>query len=114
MFITYSTSVLRLFLLSFLLISCGHKNSSTEFVQATSTQVIAVAYKDLYQQADALYENSTSCLLSTTDYVVVLEQLKPQWMRAWAAWQSVQWVQFGPIKQDGREWALQFWPDKKT
>ena len=114
MFITYSTSVLRLFLVSFLLISCGHKNNSTEFVQATSTQVIAVAYKDLYQQADALYESSTSCLLSTTDYVVVLEQLKPQWMRAWAAWQSVQWVQFGPIKQDGREWALQFWPDKKN
>lgn len=101
-------------LLSVGLMSCGQKNPSVKFSQNTSLRVIAVAYNSLHKEAILLHEQSQNCLDDITDYSAVLEQVKPQWMNAWATWQLVQWVQFGPIKQGGREWALQFWPDNKN
>jgi predicted lipoprotein len=113
-FIKYIITTTCLILLSTGLMSCGQKKPSVEFAQNTSSRVIAVAYNSLHQDAILLHEQSQNCLRDITDYAAVLEQVKPQWINAWAAWQLVQWVQFGPIKQGGREWALQFWPDKRN
>jgi predicted lipoprotein len=113
-FIKYIINTTCLILLSFGLMSCGQNPPAVEFAQHTSSRVIAVAYNGLHQESVSLQEQSQNCLRDTTDYAAVLEQLKPQWINAWASWQLVQWVQFGPIKQGGREWALQFWPDKKN
>jgi predicted lipoprotein len=113
-FIKYIITTTCLILLSAGLMSCGQKNPSVEFAQNTSSRVIAVAYNSLHQDAILLHEQSQNCLRDITDYAAVLRQVKPQWINAWAAWQLVQWVQFGPIKQGGREWALQFWPDKRN
>lgn len=114
MFIKYMITMTCLMFLSAGLMSCGQKKPSVEFAQKTSSLVIAVAYNSLHQDAILLHEQSQNCLRDITDYAAVLEQVKPQWINAWASWQLVQWVQFGPIKQGGREWALQFWPDKKN
>lgn len=41
-------------------------------------------------------------------------QLLEAWQAAMAAWQTVQWVSFGPVSDENDDWKIQFWPDKKN
>jgi len=40
--------------------------------------------------------------------------VREQWTEAFMAWQTVRFVEFGPIEQDSMGWQMQFWPDKKN
>lgn len=111
---------MKLFLLLFIcffsliVTACAKESPSAEFVRNTSEQVIAPAYHYLSQQSNHLAEQAKSCKQADPDYRSIFALLDAGWKKNMAAWQAVQWVQFGPSKQDGREWALQFWPDKKN
>jgi len=113
----YFSHALILFLLpliSLVMAACAKQSPSAHFVRTTSQQFIAPAYDHLYQQSITFSEQARSCNQNNPDYDSIFEGLNKYWKQSMSAWQAVQWVQFGPIKQDGREWALQFWPDKKN
>lgn len=42
-----------------------------------------------------------------------LADIRAAWDAAMAAWMRVQPVRFGPIREDGRDYRLQFWPDPR-
>ncbi|MGH1440685.1 MAG: imelysin family protein [Cellvibrionaceae bacterium] len=94
--------------------ACAKPSPSVQFIHTASQQVIAPAYDRLHQQSIAFAEQAKSCKQTNPDYDAVFNVLNKHWKHSMSAWQAVQWVQFGPIKQEGREWALQFWPDKKN
>lgn len=102
------------FLVSLFLMGCGEKDPSATFVETISKKIIEKNYKNLYQQANGLVDTALSCEIANADYQQVIEKLQLNWVDTMSSWQRIQWVQFGPIKEGGREWALQFWPDKRN
>ncbi len=95
------------------LFSCNKKDERVVFIHSVSNNVILTGYQKLQKSSALLYDESLACEAST-NYSAVLEKIKPQWRQAMSDWQRIQWVQFGPIKEGSREWALQFWPDRKN
>ncbi len=95
------------------LLACNKKDERVVFINSVSNNVILAGYDKLQKSSELLYGESLLCETSA-NYSAVLEKIKPQWRQAMSDWQHVQWVQFGPIKEDSREWALQFWPDRKN
>lgn len=69
-----------------------------------------------YQQLANLTEQFASkadayCATPSSDS---LNEVKTAWSSAFAAWQAVRFVDFGPIEQNTRAWKFQFWPDPKN
>jgi predicted lipoprotein len=103
-----------IFFMAAFLVGCGQKDSSVGFVENISKNIIEKNYRELYQHANTLVNATLACNKKEANHQHVIEGLKPIWGDVMSSWQRVQWVQFGPIKEDGREWALQFWPDKRN
>lgn len=103
-----------LLLLTGALSGCNKKDVHIGFVESVSTNIIAPGYQMLFLDASQLAQVSTQCEAKEVDYRQIVNQLKRHWRNTMASWQGVQWVQFGPIKEEGREWSLQFWPDKRN
>lgn len=102
------------FLMAVFLVGCGQKDPSVDFVTNVSKNIIEKNYRELYQHANTLVNATLACDKEEANHQHIIEGLKPIWGDAMSSWQRVQWVQFGPIKAEGREWALQFWPDKRN
>ncbi len=107
-------SLTTLLLLAGVLSGCNAKDARIDFVESVSTNIIESGYQTLFLNADKLLQIAAQCEAKEADHQQVVKQLKTHWRSTMASWQGVQWVQFGPIKKDGREWSLQFWPDKKN
>lgn len=102
------------FLMATFLVGCGQKDPSVDFVTNVSKKIIEKNYRELYQHANTLVSATLACEKDNANHQQLIEELKPIWGDAMSSWQRVQWVQFGPIKAESREWALQFWPDKRN
>lgn len=75
-------------------------------------QGIAAGYSDLATTAQALAKTTRSYCESPSDKGRA--SVVDGWRAAYAAWQAVRYVDFGPIEQNSRSWQLQFWPDAKN
>ena len=69
-------------------------------------------YQMLAEQSAQL-EQSTAQLCKSPD-LKKLNAAQQQFISAFASWQAIQHVQFGPIELLMRSFSLQFWPDKKN
>ncbi len=101
-------------LLASALTGCNAKDARVSFAESVSKNIIEPSYQTLYLNAVQLSNVSTQCEIKEANYPKIIGELKTHWRKTMASWQGVQWVQFGPIKEDGREWSLQFWPDKRN
>lgn len=97
----------------FLLVACSEKSVVDSFSKQVSEKVIGPSYVEFSKQTVALSQKTRQCV-DTQDHSLLLEELKFSWSEAMLAWQAVQWIKFGPIKENNREWQIQFWPDKKN
>lgn len=86
----------------------------TAFLSSLSSQVIGPAYQTLLARASALQAASEVCLSDKQNSEQVLQEMKPLWRATMSAWQELQWINFGPVIEQNRQWRLQFWPDKKN
>ena len=96
------------------LIACQPKHPDAVLLQQVSGQVIAPSYQLLADRAANVYNTAKACSQQSVPASTVLAKLKGEWRATMAAWQGVQWVRFGPIMAQSREWQLQFWPDSKN
>lgn len=73
---------------------------------------IGHGYQQLASQTEQFAQRAdTYCAAPGSDD---LNEVKAAWSSAFAAWQSVRFVDFGPIEQNTRAWKFQFWPDPKN
>ncbi|MGP4843880.1 imelysin family protein [Marinobacter sp. 1Y8] len=75
-------------------------------------QGIAAAYSDLATTSQSLAKTTRQYCESPSD--AGRTSVVDSWRTAYAAWQAVRYVDFGPIEQNSRSWQLHFWPDAKN
>lgn len=73
---------------------------------------IGHGYQQLADQTEQLASQADAYCASPSDSG--LTEVKTLWTNAFAAWQAVRFVDFGPIEQNTRAWKFQFWPDPKN
>lgn len=73
---------------------------------------IGHGYQQLAARTDQLAQKADAYCASPSDAGLV--EVKEAWSNAFAAWQAVRFVDFGPIEQNTRAWKFQFWPDPKN
>jgi predicted lipoprotein len=103
--------VISLSLLCLLLSACN-KNPDRLLFQKLNKATIAPGYEQLKNQAGNIKFSKDQCISGQSERA--LEEMRHYWRTTMDAWQSVQWIKFGPITEDSREWQIQFWPDQKN
>ncbi len=74
---------------------------------------IAAGYAELVNSSSALQQQAkTFC--QAGDNGNDSAALQHAWLKAFQAWQTVRFVDFGPIEKDNMAWQMQFWPDSKN
>ncbi|MEO0444345.1 MAG: imelysin family protein [Pseudomonadota bacterium] len=91
---------------------CGQKTPDSQFFQTLSEKLITPSYRLLTQQSQTFYTATTQCQ-STLNHSNS-SAIHSEWRNTMAAWQTVEWVRFGPMAELSQQWQLQFWPDKKN
>lgn len=75
-------------------------------------EAIAAGYHALSVETGELSDAArTYCQAPTEDSRVLVEEA---WLDAFLAWQSIRFVDFGPVENDNLSWQFQFWPDPKN
>ncbi|WP_114418256.1 imelysin family protein [Marinospirillum perlucidum] len=77
--------------------------------RAAVEQQILPGYNRLVNKLDSLHQQITN----HCDQGNQLAQVKSTYREAMDAWQAIQHVQFGPITLFMRNYAIQYWPDKR-
>lgn len=98
-----------------LLIACTRSNqkySQEDVVQSLHSQ-IATAYADFEKATDALREDIKKHCAGDQD-VTSERALQDHWIRANAAWQQVQVINFGPIAEQNRGYSIAFYPNSRA
>lgn len=73
---------------------------------------IGHGYQQLADRTQLLASKADAYCAAPND--AALAEVKESWTGAFAAWQAVRFVDFGPIEQNTRAWKFQFWPDPKN
>lgn len=95
------------------LTGCGTKPPEAEFLQRLTDQVIVPQYASLQTTSTDLAQTLTQ-YCDATATAPTLAQVQQQWLNTMDAWQTVQPIQFGPVRDKNLGWEMQFWPDKKN
>ncbi|NIB39900.1 imelysin family protein [Pseudomaricurvus alkylphenolicus] len=91
-------------------VGCSSKTPETAFVETAINTTIVPAYQQLAERSQMFSISVTNVCTSSDD----IQTLQNRWHDSMAAWQSVQGIQFGPIRDNNTTWEMQFWPDKKN
>lgn len=78
---------------------------------------IAAGYAELVSSSSALQQQAnTFCHAGDNGNADTGDRtaLQHVWLTAFQAWQTVRFVDFGPIEKDNMAWQMQFWPDSKN
>jgi len=107
--------------IAMILLLCGYGSSTwanetdinwSAFNIKLVTQQIIPGYKAMSAATDSLEQSSKQLCLLKDD--ASLLAVKVAFHQSMDAWQSIQYVNFGPIEYAMRSASLQFWPDKKN
>ncbi len=94
--------------MALLIAACSSRTPEQRFLQSLADGVILPGYQQLAAASETLMETAQAYCAGDTD----LTALQQQWRRTMGAWQAVQAIQFGPVRDDSLGWELQFWPDR--
>lgn len=90
------------------LAGCSPTTPEQTFLKKATEQLILPAYQQLADQSDQLATQANDC--DKDDQQVLLQT----WRDTMSAWQAVQAIQFGPVREKNLAWEMQFWPDSKN
>ena len=91
---------------------CAQSRPGCRFFDTLSDKVITPGYQALQQNASQFSLDAQDCEKNKVD--ATLKRYRAQWKNTMQAWQRIQWVNFGPITENSREWQIQFWPDRNN
>ncbi|RLP55615.1 MAG: hypothetical protein D6160_04220 [Ketobacter sp.] len=107
------TRITILILVALLAVSCSQPSAEDKWMQFV-TQTVGKQYQDFADESSALAAAAGGYCGRDGNPESDLQLLQQQWLKTMSAWQTVQWVRFGPIVQNNEDWRIQFWPDKKN
>lgn len=111
------TTLIRLLCLAALLLTgSAHADGN---LPAPDREARLAWYEGILSGYQALARDTSSLAWAAQGYCqnpdqTGLEQVQKAWKQAFLAWQTVRFIDFGPVETDNRAWQFQFWPDPKN